>query len=345
MSSAANKHVAEVGAKVSRLPSAVTPPYAGRLLRHATLRQLQVFEAIVRLGSFTRAAEALFLTQPTVSMQIRKLKSAVGLPLFEQIGRNIKLTEAGRELYEVCINVFSMFDSLEMRIDDLKGMKRGHLCIAGVTMAKYLIPEILGGFGHLYPGIDLSLKVANRDQVIERMSANEDDLYILGHMPDYGMEVEAHPLSPNPLVVLAPKKHPLVGKKNIPLDEIAGQPFIIREPGSGVRDVILRVFATRNLQPRVRMELGSIEAIKHAIVGGLGLSVMSLHTLALDRADSPVAILDVQGFPLFRQWYVVYPKAKELSLAAKTFLQFAIENEPRMRKKLRDRWPKIVKDK
>ena len=245
-----------------------------RLIRHATLRQLQVFEAIVRLGSFTRAAEELFLTQPTVSMQIKKLTDAMGLPLFEHVGRNVEPTEAGMELYDACSKVFDTLSNLEMKIDDLKGMKRGRLSIAGITMAKYLAPEILGEFSRLYPGIELALKVTNRERVIERMLDNKDDLYILGQMTDYETEVEMHPFSPNPLVVLAPRDHPLVGKKNIPLEAIAKEPFIIREPGSGIRDATMRTFSAKGLQPSIRMELVSNEEIKHAIVGGLGLSLL-----------------------------------------------------------------------
>lgn len=311
-----------------------------RLIRHATLRQLQVFAAIVRHSSFTRAAEELFLTQPTVSMQIKKLTNAIGLPLFEHVGRNIIPTEAGYELYDACNKVFDALSDLEMKVDDLKGMKRGRLRIASITMAKYITPEILGAFGRLYPGIDLSLKVTNRERVIERMLNNKDDLYILGQMADYEIDTEMYPFSPNPLVVLAPHDHPLAGKKNIPLKEIAEHPFIIREPGSGIRDAMMRVFREKNLQLKVRMELGSNEAIKHAIVDGLGLSVLSLHIMTLDGKDSPVTILDVQGFPIMRQWYIVYPKGRQLSLVAKTFLQYAVENEPGIRRKMQQKWPR-----
>lgn len=311
------------------------------LIRHATLRQLQVFEAIVRLSSFTRAAEELFLTQPTVSMQIKKLAGAIGLPLFEHVGRNVVPTEAGHELYDACNRIFDALSNLEMKIDDLKGMKRGRLRISGITMAKYITPEVLGEFSRLYPGIDLSLKVTNRERVIERMLDNRDDLYILGQMSDYEVDVEMHPFSPNPLVVLAPRNHPLATRKNIPLEEIAREPFIIREPGSGIRDAMMRVFRAKDLRLKVRMELGSNEAIKHAIVGGLGLSVLSLHTMTLDGEDSPVAILDVEGFPILRQWYIVYPKGRELSLTAKTFLKYAAENEPGLRDKMRKKWPRI----
>jgi len=322
----------------SYTPPAAMPDY---LIRHATLRQLQVFEAIYRLGSFTRAAEELFLTQPTVSMQIRKLTDAMDVPLFEHVGRNVEPTEAGSELYAACRSMFETLANLEMKIADLKGLKRGRLRMGVITTAKYLAPEMLGEFSQIYPGIDLALKVTNRDSIINRMSANEDDLYIMGQAPEGEMEVESYPFAPNPLVVMAPRNHPLVGKKKISLEEIAKQPFIIREPGSGIRDATFKAFDAKGLRPIVRMELGSNEAIKHAIAGGLGLSVLSLHTLSLEGADGAVAILDVEGFPILRNWYIVYPKGKELSLVAQTFLDFAVDYEPKIRERMQNMWPKL----
>lgn len=322
----------------SYTPAGAMPNY---LIRHATLRQLQVFEAIVRLGSYTRAAEELFLTQPTLSMQVRKLADAMGLPLFEHVGRNVKPTEAGLELYEACRTMFETLANLEMKIADLKGMKSGRLRMGVITTAKYFAPEILGDFSRLYPGVDLALKVTNREHLIERMHGNKDDLYIMGQAPEDELEVEAFPFAPNPLVVMAPRDHPLVGKKNIPMAEIAKEPFIIREPGSGIRDATFRAFKKYNIQPKIRMELGSNEAIKHAIVGGLGLSVLSLHTLTLEGPDGPVALLDIEGFPILRHWYIVHPKGKELSLVAKTFLEFVVENEPCIRERMQSMWPAL----
>ena len=322
----------------SYTPPAAMPDY---LIRHATLRQLQLFEAIVRLGSFTRAAEELFLTQPTVSMQIKKLADSMGLPLFEHVGRNVSPTEAGLELYESCRRIFETLANLEMKLADLKGIKRGRLRLGVITTAKYFAPEILGEFCQQYPGIEVALKVSNRDRIIERINANEDDLYIMGQAPSDQSDIEAFPFAPNPLVVMAPRNHPLVGKKKIALSQIMEEPFILREPGSGIRDATLRMFDEFGGRPHVRMELGSNEAIKHAIVGGLGLSVLSLHTLALEGPDGPVAILDVEGFPIMRQWYLVHPKGKELSLVAKAFLTFALELEPRMRERMEAMWPDL----
>lgn len=322
-----------------------TPPAArpDHLIRHSTFRQLQIFESIFRLGSFTRAAEELFLTQPTVSMQIKKLSDAVGLPLFEHVGRNVEPTEAGAELYHAVTQVFEILSNLEMKVADLQGLKRGRLRVGVITTAKYLAPEMLGEFSQEYPGIDLALKVTNRERIIERMLANEDDLYIMGQAPTGEMEVESYRFAPNPLVVMAPRNHPLVGKKKISLKRLSEEPFIIREPGSGIRDVTLKKFEEKNLRPNVRMELGSNEAIKHTIVGGLGISVMSLHTLKLEGHNGPVALLDVEDFPIMRNWYIVHPKGKELSLAAQAFLDFAIKREPGIRKDMQQSWPALKK--
>jgi DNA-binding transcriptional LysR family regulator len=319
-------------------PPAAMPHY---LIRHASLRQLQVFEAIVRLGSFTRAADELFVTQPTVSMQTKKLADALGLPLLEQIGRQVRPTEAGAELYQSCREIFEILANLEMKVADLKGIKRGRLRLGVITTAKYFAPEVLGEFCKLYPGIEVALKVSNRDRIMERIAASEDDLYIVGQAPGDQVDVETVAFAPNPLAVMAPRDHPLVGQKNIPISRIAKEFFILREPGSGIRDATLKVFEQLKIRPKVRMELGSNEAIKHAVVGGLGLSVLSLHTLALEGPDGPVAILDVEGFPIMRQWYLVYPRGRELSLVAQAFLDFALGIRQSMHERMERLWPDL----
>lgn len=290
-------------------------------MRHTTFRQLEVFEAIARLGSFTRAAEELFLTQPTVSMQAKKLAETVGLPLFEQIGKKVFLTDAGRELHKTSREIFKHLSHFEMTVADLKGLKQGTLRLAVVTTAKYFAPRLLGPFCQLHPGIQVSLKVSNRERVLERLADNQDDLYILGQPPEE-LDAVAEPFLDNPLVVLAPAGHPLAGKKKIPLARLAQEPFLLREPGSGTRKALERLFADHGLTIKVRMELGSNEAIKQAIVGGLGVSVLSQHTLALDAPMGQLAVLDVTGFPIERQWHVVYPAGKQLSIVASTFLDY-----------------------
>ena len=305
------------------------PAAHDRLLRHVSLRQLQVFEAIARLGSFTRAAEELHLTQPTVSMQIAKLAETIGLPLFEQAGRKTILTEAGQALNETCREIFSALANLEMAVADMQGLKRGHLRLAVMTTAQYFMPRVLGEFCKKYPGIEVALEVTNREQTLERLAANLDDLYILGRQPD-DAGLETHPFAPNPLVVMAARDHPLVGKKRIPLKRILEEPVILREHGSGSRDAALRVLSSGGGAPMVRMELGSNEAIKQAIVAGLGISVLSLHTLTREGTDGPIAVLDVEGFPIERQWFVAWPRGRSLSVVARTFFDFLMQDGRRI---------------
>ena len=296
------------------------------LARHATLRQLQVFEAVARLGSFTRAAEELFLAQPTVSMQIKKLADTLGLPLFVQVGIRIQLTDSGREVYTACQECFHALADLEMKIADVKGVKRGRLRLAVISSAKYLAPYLLGQFHRQHPGIDISLKVTNREQLLEWIANHEHDLFIIGQPPQE-LEVEAYPLVPNPLVVMASRDHPLVQVPNIPIKRLIDEPFIMREPGSGTRAAIMRLFESKGLTPPIaKMEFSNNEAIKHAISAGLGISVLSLHSLILEGTSGPIALLDVQGFPIKRQWYLVHPKGKKLSIVARSFLDLVREH-------------------
>lgn len=298
------------------------------LIRHTTFRQMQIFEAIVRLSSFTRAAEELFLTQPTVSTQLKKLTDVMELPLLDQSGRQLKPTEAGEELYRAIRQIFDTLADLDTRIAGLKGLHRGRLRLSVISTAKYFTPEILGDFCRQFPGVDISLKVTNRDRILERIQNNEDDLYILGQPPEKGLNLKSYPFAPNPLVVMAAHDHPLTNETNISIERLAQEPFISREIGSGTRDTTMRLFAERDLVPNVRMELGSNEAIKHAVVAGLGVAVLSLHTLVLEGVDGPVNVLDVEGFPIERKWYLAHTKDKELSLIASTFLEFALASEP-----------------
>jgi DNA-binding transcriptional LysR family regulator len=291
---------------------------------HFSLRQLRIFDAVARHLSYTRAAEELHLTQPAVFTQVKQLEEAVKLPLIERIGRQMFLTDAGHEVLRTGREILDGMERLEMRLDDMQGLKRGRLRVAIVTTAKYLIPRMIGEFCARYPGIEAALTVTNREKLLARLANNEDDLCVLG-VPPESMDVTATPIAANPLVVLARRDHPLAGKKRIPLKRIAAEPFILREPGSGTRLAAERHFAEHGLSLRVRMELGSNEAIKQAIVGGLGISVLSRHTVSLEGHDGLVQPLDVAGFPLQRKWYVAYPNGKQLSAVAEAFLQHVLE--------------------
>ncbi len=288
---------------------------------HVTLRQLKVFETVARHGSFTRAAEELFLSQPTVSMQVKQLAEAVGQPLFEQVGKKVFLTHMGEELHRTCQAMFETWNRFEMTAADMKGLKTGRLRLACVTTAKYFIPRLLGPFCDRYPGIDVKLEVANREAVIERLAKNEDDLYIMGSPPAH-FDIASHPFLENPLVAIAPGKHPLAGRRNIPLARFAEERVLLRERGSGTRTATERFFREHGIELKSRMEIGSNEAIKQAVAGGLGVTVMSQHTLSLEPMQEQLSVLDVEGFPIRLAWYAVYPGNKQLSVVAQTFFEY-----------------------
>lgn len=288
---------------------------------HVTLRQLKVFETVARLGSFTRAAEELFLSQPTVSMQVKQLSEAVGQPLFEQTGRRIFLTDIGEALFQTCRDMFNTWNRFEMTAADMKGLKKGRLKLACVTTAKYFIPRLLGPFCDRYPGIDVRLDVANREAVVERLARGEDDLYIMTSPPKH-FDIAMHPFLENPLVPIAPAGHGLAGQARIPLARFAQERMLLRERGSGTRLAADRMFREQAVELQARMEISSNEAIKQAVAGGLGVSVISRHALALDPMPHDIAVLDVQGFPLQDAWYVVHAGHKQLSVVAQTFFEF-----------------------
>ena len=303
--------------------------WGGCSLIHATLHQLKVFEATARHGSFTRAAEELYLTQPTVSIQVKQLTKAVGLPLFEQIGKRLYLTQAGQKLLETCQEIFSGLDQFEMAVSDLKGLKQGQLRLAVITTAKYFVPRLLGPFCQRFPGIDISLKVTNHQQIQERMANNDDDLYIVSAPPEQP-DLKIYPFLENPLIVLGPQDHPLVGKPRSPISVLDGEPFIMREPGSGTRYAVQKLLAEHDVNVKVRLELGSNEAIKQAIAGGLGISVLSLHTIISEGTRGEFAILDVDHFPIDRHWYVAHLAGKQLSVVSQAFLNYLLEESHAM---------------
>jgi DNA-binding transcriptional LysR family regulator len=293
-------------------------------MRHTTFRQLVVFEAIARLGSFTRAAEELHLTQPTVSMQIKKLTDLTGLPLIEQLGKRIHLTEAGHELHAYARTVFQQMDELEAVLNRLKGLSGGRLRISVATTANYFIPTLLGSFARRYPDVTISLDITNRGTLLKSLAENTVDLAIMGQ-PSDDADVEAKAFMKNPLVIVAPPKHPLAGKKKIPLARIQEEIFLVRESGSGTRIAMERFFSERRIKLKTGMEIGSNEAIKQSVQAGLGLGLLSRATIEQELALKRLAVLDVANFPIMRDWYVVHRKGKRLSAAAEAFKQFMLK--------------------
>jgi DNA-binding transcriptional LysR family regulator len=290
-----------------------------------TLAQLKAFEAVARLGGFSRAAEELHVTQPAISKKIRLLQDEVGLALLEQIGKRLYLTDAGRELLATCGDWLDTWSRFEQSIADLKGLKQGRLRLCVVTTSKYFMPRVLGPFCDLYPGIEIAMQVVNRDRVLERLARNKDDLYVMG-VPPEGAGIESERLMENPLVVLAPAFHPWASRRAIPFAELAHAAFVMREQGSGTRITVEREFQQRGLSLRIKLELGSNEAIKQAVAGGLGLAILSRSTIRLDAAQAELVELDVEGFPIRRSWYIVWPGGKQLSVVARTFRVFLHEH-------------------
>lgn len=292
--------------------------------RHGTLPQFAVFEASARLRSFTRAAEELHMAQPTVSVQIKKLSATMGVPLFEQIGKQIFLTESGRRLYHHCETMFSGLAELEATIADMRGLRSGCLRLAAGTMATYFAARMIAAFLQQHPHLDAMLVTHNRRELIDRLGNNEDDLYLFANPPD-DRDIVRQTILANPMVVFARADHPLAHEQEITLARLAQEPFLMRESGSGTRRAVEAVFDRHGLTPLIRTELTTNEAIKQAILAGLGVSVLSRHTFELGSEQRQLSTLDVEGFPLERHWWFVYPVGRQLSPVAAAFMHFVHE--------------------
>ncbi len=290
---------------------------------HVSLRQLRVFDAVARHLSYTRAAEELHLSQPAVSMQVRQLEDEAGLPLFERLGNRILLTEAGREVFDYGRTVNQALQEMQEVLQSLKGVSRGRLHLAVASTVNYFAPRLLAIFQKRYPGIRLELDVTNREQLVRMLYDNTVDLVLMG-VPPSDVDVESESFMENPLVVIAPPDHPLVGERAIAPDRLADEIFVVREPGSGTRQTMERFFSDRGLNIRYGMQMTRNEAVKQAVRSGLGLSVVSLHTIELELETGRLVTLDVQGFPDRRQWYLVYRRGKRLSPAANAFREFVL---------------------
>ncbi len=292
-----------------------------------TFRQLKLVVALADTGSVSAAARALHVTQPTVSMQLKEIAQAVGMPVHEVIGRRVFLTDAGRQLAATARAIADEWEALEQQFDAMRGLTRGRLRVSVVNTAKYFIPRLLAGFCAHHPEIDISLEVQNRDGVVARLRENRDDLYIMS-MPPADMDLEDSVFMPNPLLLVAPPDHALAGRRGLTLQQLADDRFILREQGSGTRMATDQVFRELSFRPRLRLEMGSNEAIRQAVAGGLGVAVLSSHALGEGRPEDKVAVLDVRGFPLHSQWHVVYPKGKRLSPLAAVFRDQLLKGGP-----------------
>ncbi|MEM9245955.1 MAG: LysR family transcriptional regulator [Cyanobacteria bacterium P01_F01_bin.153] len=284
-----------------------------------------MFREVARQGSFTKAAKKLSIAQPTVSGQIKQLSQGIGLPLFEKVGRQLFLTEAGEMLLDSCKEMFDSLDRLEMAMADLQGQRRGRLKLAVVTTAQYVVPKLLGEFCQEYPDVDVALRVLNHAQLSDRMGNNADDLYVLSHIPEH-VDLEFQPFVDNSLMVVAGRSHPLAlqamasgGREKISIQKLANQDFVMREPGSGTRRAVEEHFARHKLSVQVRLDLSTNEAIAQAVASGLGMAVLSRHCLTSGITNPDLVPLEVEHFPIRCQWYVAHLKAKQLSVVAESF--------------------------
>jgi DNA-binding transcriptional LysR family regulator len=286
-----------------------------------TFRQLKIFEAVARHLSFTRASRELHLTQPAVSMQVKQLEQAIGLPLFEQLGKKVFLTEFGHEFRRYAAAITTQLDELAQVVDETKGLKRGRLTIAVATTANYFVPRLLATFIHRHGDVTVSLEVTNREQLLKGLVENRTDLVIMGQPPEE-MDLVAERFMENPLVVVAAPAHPLTQERQIPLRRLREETFLVREQGSGTRSAVERFFSANDMALSTPMEMSSNEAIKQGVEAGLGLGIVSLHTLSMELALQRLAVLDVVKFPIMRYWFIVFRQGKRLSLVAQSFEQF-----------------------
>jgi len=296
-------------------------------IQHVSMRQLRVFEAAATLRSFSRAADALHMTQPGVSMHIKELETHAGLALFERVGRKLFVTEAGQELLLRAREVLRSLKDAEEAFDSLRGLRRGRINLAIVSTAKYFAPRLLARFREDYPQIEIRLAVNNRDSVIDLLGSNDVDLAIMGRAPG-SLETIAEPFAENPHIIVAAPDHPLAKRRRIAESALSGETFIVREPGSGTRVAMQELFDKRRLNLNVGMEMASNETIKQAVMAGMGLSFLSGHTVELELQTGRLVALDVRGMPLMRHWHVAHLARKRLSPTAAAFKAFVLTRGP-----------------
>jgi len=294
-------------------------------MRDATVRQLQIFDAAARALSFSRAAEVLHLTQPAVSMQIRQLEHFAGVPLFERTGRRLHLTGAGEELVLHARAVLRALENADEAFAALKGLRGGRVRLAVVSTAKYFAPRLIARFAQAHPGVQVRLQVDNRDAVVRTLAANDVDVALMGRPPGE-LDLVAAPFADHPHVIIAPPDHPLARRRRVDIDAFAAEVFLVRETGSGTRTAMERFFQERGVPLRVGMEMPSNETIKQAVIAGLWLSFISLHTIVLELAAGALAVVNAPGLPVVRQWYVLHRTEKRLSPAAEAFRAFVLEH-------------------
>jgi DNA-binding transcriptional LysR family regulator len=293
------------------------------MLRRLSMRQLTVFLEAARQMSFARAAESLHLTQPAISMQIRQLEDVVGLKLFERIGKKLALTHAGELFRHHAARVIGELQDAEQALGALKGLRGGRTTVGLVTTARYFAPKLLAHFAQSHPQVDIHFISGNRETLINALRDNEIDFAVMGRPPEK-FDAHADVIAENPNVLVAHKSHPYAKAHEIDFHELRGETFLMREPGSGTRLVMEAMFKQHLFTPKRIVMLGSNETVKQGVMAGMGISLLSLHSLELELRAREVSLLDVASTPVLRNWYIVHMNSKKLAPAAAAFHQFLL---------------------
>jgi LysR family transcriptional regulator, low CO2-responsive transcriptional regulator len=289
-----------------------------------SVHQLRLLVAVIERGGFSRAATGLGLSQPAISHQLKSLSSAVGMPVVEVIGRRVQMTQAGELLYDHAKRILAEFEAAGSGLDQLRGLKRGSIRVAGdTTVGIYVLPDLLGAFRKEYPNVEVRLGVDNRRGLFDRLVANEFDFVVSGRLwDDPSVPLIVRPFLANELIAIASPRHRLAGNTRVTLAQLAAEPFIVREPGSGTRETADEALRAAGLSIRPVMELASNGAIKRAVAQDLGVSILSRYATGLEMQIGQLVELPVHGFPLHRQWHLVYARDKRLGPVDEAFLRF-----------------------
>jgi DNA-binding transcriptional LysR family regulator len=294
---------------------------AGRLLRELTIRQLRALAAVQKHRSVTAASKQLYLTQPAVTLQLRNLQAVAGLPLIQRTGEGMLLTDAGREVLALADRIEAAITDCEMTLEMMAGKTAGRISIGAVSTAKYFVPFMISGFSKIYPNVEITLSIGNRQEVGESLHGYDLDFAIMGR-PPADIDMNIHLIGDHPHVIIAPTTHRLARKSRIALGELAGETFLTREPGSGTRGLMEQLFETSGIRPRIGLAMSSNETIKQAVIAGLGIAFLSAHTVATELDERRLVTLDVDGLPIVRQWFALARKDKVLLPPAQAMLDF-----------------------
>jgi DNA-binding transcriptional LysR family regulator len=309
-------------------------------MKNATFRQLRVFNEVARHLSFVRAAENLHLTPPAVTMQVKELEGHVGMPLFERRGKQVSLTTTGEYMLVYTRKILATVKDAEDAAARLQRAETGVLTIGFVSTAKYFLMRLLAEFRAKHPGVEVQLSIGNRDQLIKMLQNSEVDIAVMGRPPKE-LPTRAEPFAAHPHVFVASVDHPLAKRGLLTVEDLRPYDFIAREKGAGTRAAMEKFFEDTHVEPRLKIELHSNEIIKQAVMAGLGLGFLSLHTIGLELEQNLIAMLDVQGAPVVRAWNVVHTQSKMLSPAAEAFRYFMLEEgEAYLAKRFGQHWPK-----